>query len=526
MKKITETQLKDKVNSLREYLKVYENQQVDEWGWSPSSWFNGRPMGDSTSRDDVRAQDAAKASTGGTNLALVQNREQLAPGSVASEQGKDGVTYAVDAKGMRTFKIENNKWVAMNPPTPTEQPELMAAPDPAPAAPSTQDLTAAASASGEAVGKSLQRFKELLAKAKGAAPSALPAGMTQAQVDQAQNRSEPVRETPPEAAPAAAAPASDPKASVAFGKGSAYAAAPAAAQSPYSLAGQGAKLKANESTTYFLNKLRLIESRQLNETLTDAEKKELDTLAQSFGDSEDPEIAGLLQQYSDVKNSAQAAAPAQAAAVTPAAPAKPTGLVTWKQIYDANKDVIGANPNLIKPGQQLKMPDGSTYTVKPGDNLSKIAKNASGGQAASVTPTAPKLKPPTTPTLTTAQQGFKDYGMAGQEMRSPEEIAASAGLADAPATPDEGLQPSDPRHSGHAAWKAQQAAADGVNQGIRPGANARDDLLARQNASVAFGKGNPAPAPQRKYGGYGQAVTTESVGYNELQRIVSLVNHR
>ena len=54
------------------------------------------------------------------------------------------------------------------------------------------------------------------------------------------------------------------------------------------------------------------------------------------------------------------------------------GSTGWKQIYDMNKDVIGDNPNLIKPGQQLKMPDGSTYTVKPGDNLSKIARGAKG----------------------------------------------------------------------------------------------------------------------------------------------------
>ena len=520
MKKITESQLKDKVNSLREYLKVYENQQVDEWSvFNPSTWGNGQGYEGLTggnSRDAQRTQDAAKNSTAGGNMALVQNRESLAPGSVASEQGKDGVTYAVDAKGMRTFKIENNKWVAMNPPTPTEQPELMAAPaDQAasvtPAAPTgTQVQTddngnhMITTPDGKTMvvgpdGKPLEnggkeapapgptavkiaRFKELLAKA--------------------------------------AAPASDPKASVAFGKGSAYAAAPAAAQSPYSLAGQGAKLKANESTTYFLNKLRLIESRQLNEALTPEEQKEMDSLYAELGNTEVPEpgVAELINQYNTLKKPNQAAQASPAAPV--AEPAKPTGPVTWKQIHELNRAVIGDNPNLIKPGQQLKMPDGSTYTVKPGDNLSKIAKNASGGQAASVAfQAAPK--PPKAPELTQAQQNLKNagYPIPGTEMRSPEEIAASAGLADAPATPDAGLEPSDPRHSGHAAWKAQQAPAPQAasvtpkkNFKPYPAGSRYDKEDKAKAASVAF---QAAPQP-----------ATESVGYNELQRIVSLVNHR
>lgn len=29
---------------------------------------------------------------------------------------------------------------------------------------------------------------------------------------------------------------------------------------------------------------------------------------------------------------------------------------TWQKIYELNKDVIGGNPNLIRPGQVLKMP--------------------------------------------------------------------------------------------------------------------------------------------------------------------------
>jgi len=402
MKKITESQLKDKVNSLREYLKVYENQQVDEWSLlSPSSWFNGRDYGDSTSRDEVRTQDATKASTGGANLALVQNREQLAPGSVASEQGKDGVTYAVDAKGMRTFKIENNKWVAMNPPTPTEQPELAGVPDAPAAAPSTQDVTAAASASGEAVGKSLQQFKELLAKAM---------------------------------APAAAA-------SSAPNSGSSYTGSVGNAT--------------NESTTHFLNKLRLIESRQLHEALTAEEEKQLDTLAQSYGDSEDPEIAGLMKQYSDYKNSKQKATPAQAASVTPevpAAPAAPAGPI--------NRDSMTfgqAFADARKKGEKQFNWRGKPYAVK-------------------LAP--PKPKTPADPTAKTkaALPNNMSYDEYQQSMNRGEE---------------------DP------------AQAASVTPAVDPNADAR------KNA------GRP---------GYDEAgtpiVAKESVGYNELQRIVSLVNHR
>jgi hypothetical protein len=426
MKKITESQLKDKVNSLREYLKVYENQQVDEWSLlSPSSWFNGRDYGDSTSRDEVRTQDATKASTGGANLALVQNREQLAPGSVASEQGKDGVTYAVDAKGMRTFKIENNKWVAMNPPTPTEQPELAGVPDAPAAAPSTQDLTAAASASGEAVGKSLQQFKELLAKAMGAAQ------------------------------PASAAPNSGSSYTGSVGNATNN---PTPAQSPYALSANGARLNANESVNHFLNKLRLIESRQLHEALTAEEEKQLDTLAQSYGDSEDPEIAGLMKQYSDYKNSKQKAtpaapaqaAPAQAASVTPAATAAPE---TPAGPINRDSMTFGqAFADARKKGEKQFNWRGKPYAVKMAPPKPKTAPKEAPAQGASVTPNN------TTSNYT------------GQDQKSTAQV--------------------DP------------FADDRKNAG-RPG---YDEA------------GNPV-TPRSK-------VTAESVGYNELQRIVSLVNHR
>jgi nucleoid-associated protein YgaU len=31
----------------------------------------------------------------------------------------------------------------------------------------------------------------------------------------------------------------------------------------------------------------------------------------------------------------------------------------WRQLYEANKDVVGNNPDLIKPGQVLKIPSSS-----------------------------------------------------------------------------------------------------------------------------------------------------------------------
>ncbi len=55
-------------------------------------------------------------------------------------------------------------------------------------------------------------------------------------------------------------------------------------------------------------------------------------------------------------------------------------------IYSANQQVIGANPNLVRPGQVLTIPviqikSGTTYTVQPGDTLSSIALRAYGNAA-------------------------------------------------------------------------------------------------------------------------------------------------
>jgi LysM repeat protein len=62
------------------------------------------------------------------------------------------------------------------------------------------------------------------------------------------------------------------------------------------------------------------------------------------------------------------------------------------QIYRNNKDVIGANPDLIEPKTMIDLPDGTPYEVQPGDTLSKIArkmpaiKAAAAASNAAVTP--------------------------------------------------------------------------------------------------------------------------------------------
>jgi len=70
-----------------------------------------------------------------------------------------------------------------------------------------------------------------------------------------------------------------------------------------------------------------------------------------------------------------------AAQTAPAAPAKTGGMS--KAVSDLAAANNITNPNMIKVGQQLKMPDGSTYVVKPGDTLGKIA---GGGKQAAASP--------------------------------------------------------------------------------------------------------------------------------------------
>jgi nucleoid-associated protein YgaU len=57
----------------------------------------------------------------------------------------------------------------------------------------------------------------------------------------------------------------------------------------------------------------------------------------------------------------------------------------WRKIYNANKDLIGENPDLIQAGWTLTIPDADeapeaadTYVTKAGDTLTGIAERFYG----------------------------------------------------------------------------------------------------------------------------------------------------
>lgn len=75
-------------------------------------------------------------------------------------------------------------------------------------------------------------------------------------------------------------------------------------------------------------------------------------------------------------------------------PNKTSNKFSWQDVYNMNKNIIGSDPNKIRPGQQLKLPNGQTYTVKSGDSLSKIALQHNTASAQHATAQAkPEVQP-------------------------------------------------------------------------------------------------------------------------------------
>ena len=259
---------------------------------------------------------------------------------------------------------------------------------PTPGGPSSQDLTGAA---GEGVGKKLQRFKELLAKASGkGAPTqtATPKPKTEARLSEAEKYAAlrdqllmietRVDEGPLDFAKGIyqAAKTGFSGAPVATGKLTKAGAQQMAGQGSQQFAKQLAKAPASQRAAY--NTAKVVKANPIKTALgatavgagtayalsgkpgetppvqtgtpvpvkpnvpakptapaataspyTPEETAELDMLAREFGDSEDPEIAALLKQYGDVKNAIMASAGGTSAPTAPVQTAGGTPVTDW-----------------------------------------------------------------------------------------------------------------------------------------------------------------------------------------------------
>jgi LysM repeat protein len=90
--------------------------------------------------------------------------------------------------------------------------------------------------------------------------------------------------------------------------------------------------------------------------------------------------------------------------------------MSWKDIAQANNI---SNPNLIMPGQVLKIPGRADYTVKPGDTLADIASGKTK---------APKYTPSATDTQPAAAAVLKKYPNIGTLAPIPRDVMKDLGM--------------------------------------------------------------------------------------------------
>ena len=108
-------------------------------------------------------------------------------------------------------------------------------------------------------------------------------------------------------------------------------------------------------------------------------------------------VPGLLDRSGPVVTTPAPARPAiPATPARPAAPLNPNykGSEGAREIQRLNPEIKDVNK--IRPGQEFKLPDGSTYKVQPGDTLDAIARNQGKG-ADAVTPRTPAPAAPAAP---------------------------------------------------------------------------------------------------------------------------------
>ena len=251
--------------------------------------------------------------------------------------------------------------------------------------------------------------------------------------------------------------------------------------------------------------------------------------------------ADQLEKFPQARPAAPAKPAAPAAPAKPAAPSGYQGSPKAQEIKKLNPDVI-KDVNSIGVGKSIKLPDGSTYKIAPGDTLDAIgAGKYKGTPPTPAAPAAPAAAtgeaPAATPDLANMDIGF------GPGKYQPDAAAAPLQAAGTGSDSEEGQAEFDPT------WGGTVAPADTrnwFNKNLNPFSSAPQ--AANQNATwnnaqqravsnppaplqgVKMPPAPAAPATQPVLDGSGKPTNMvsakESVQMDEIKRLVSLVHYR
>ena len=184
-----------------------------------------------------------------------------------------------------------------------------------------------------------------------------------------------------------------------------------------------------------------------------------------------------VYNYNQAKPAADTkpAAAKPAADTEPAAAAKPAPAKAPYLGSAGSQAIQQLNPGLIKdvnkiyPGQQLKMPDGSTYTVKKGDALDRIARQAGAAKPEAAKPEERSWLQRAIGTSDQRAQAIQQNmpGFSQWNTRDPDPLgtkARAAAAAEKPAATEVAA--------------AQKAAADTLRKQVKPPVTTKEAALA------------------------------------------------
>jgi len=283
--------------------------------------------------------------------------------------------------------------------------------------------------------------------------------------------------------------------------------------------------------------------------LTPAETAEADKLAQQWGDSQDPEVMNLLAQWSEIKNGLSksagvASSPASAEKVSASAPKSNAEIA--QSVTSIAKDSGIPDPNSLKIGQKIKLPDGTEYTVAQGDTLWGISQGKFKGNKPATKDNAPgEVAQSQSGTASQRQQAEKqplgnrgDKALDGTQKGANPKTTIPGGLDSQPSTAAPKVDTSQFKVDSPEVFKYLRSTVPNAKSGDYYWVNGQRYSLSQGRGGKTWKSDTPYFGSNRetmrkqgqKYTGPDKNVSTtqESVGYSEdqaLARIIELSRH-